>query len=226
MFRFYANMQIKNQNNPTSFKSKFLNPVYFNRINQNETKTLVKGICSRLEKEDLTTLEKLDELWNVPHALMQDFRRNFDFFNFTSKNNTREFYAIEDISKKPPEKKFKALMELYTANLSKNKFLCLENFFVNPMLFSENKERKFANIGEMFLGKVFSKAKEENADFVRFVSSEHNFYKKVLKRAGIKTTGNNYFNKDADHFCIPKIEFDKYIQYCKKKYNTDFDVRA
>ena len=178
------------------------------------------------EKEDINIVGTLDDLWDVPHALMKDFRRNFDFFNLTSKNNSREFYAIEDIRKKAPEKKFKALIELYTVNLSNNKFLCLENFFVNPMLFSKNEKRKFANIGEVFLGKVFSRAKEENADFVKFVSSEHNFYKKVLQRAGIKTSGNNYFNKYADHFCIPKIEFDKYIQYCKKKYQTDFDVHA
>lgn len=228
MFLFYVNMHISNQVSSTSFTSTPLKKVYLRSINKNGEEKLIKGMYTKLTPEDINSIKEISQNWQVPHGLAQDFYRDFNFYNFISPDTKQSFNAVELISKKPLKEKILGLMHCYTSVICGEKSLCGNTIFVNPNLSTANKNRNIKGIGEILLGNFFSQAKRGNVDYANFTSSSSavSFYRTTLKKAGIKVSKNNYFNKDRCRFSIPQNEFDKYIQYCQKKYNTDLSQKT
>lgn len=89
-----------------------------------------------------------------------------------------------------------------------------------------NVKNPSGGIGEVLLGRVFSNAKNYDSTYLEFVSANDSFYLDKFKKIGINPHKSpNKFDTESDHFYIYKDDFDKYLDYMKNEYGTDFSEK-
>lgn len=219
MFRLYMDMKITNQNTNVNFTSTPLHKV--NIVSAKDGK-LIPAIFSELKpygrNNDRTTIKEIAKTWkSVPFLLTNIFSTNF----CSKMDLGNNFYAVETLGEEPLAKRIVGLMQTLTEKdtppLNLDKF-DLELLIVKPDFAHTTKDRQFKNIGELLFGEAFNQAKKSNSDYIKFYSTEDDFYSKILKKATIDSSNNEH------RFTIDKPNFDKYIDYWKTKFKIDLNA--
>ena len=218
-------MQISNQNNNVNFTSTPIHSVNLKKLTNGAEDGFVKAVFSKLDPNDINdslAIHELKATWDVPYNLMDEFSREF---NLSIKSH--EYNAIEMVGEAPLYKRIVGLIcsNSYSRN---NEIISTGRVLITkPELSKKSDARSVKGVGEMLLGKAFYQAKLAKSKEFKFDSSATDFYEKTFADAKIRIIkGVNFFQEGGnDRFVIGEKDFDKYINWCQQKYQTNFSAK-
>lgn len=212
-------MQISNQKNSVNFTSR---PIHYVNIRNADNK-FVKAVFSRLDPKcgvDKAAIEKLQNSWEVPHELMKDF-----YAEFSCPKDGKEFNAIELPGKGPLHKRILGVVYSKTYMLWNKEHMSMPLLITNPEIKYGRESRKLKGIGEIMLGEVFNRAKKMNVPELEFNSEANKFFRKFFRHTKVKIVDGVNFNPYNRFFHISQENFDKCINWCQKKHQTNFSAK-
>lgn len=187
---------------------------------RNPQDNLVRVIFSKLspfDKVDIQAVEQIQKTWEKSDIIDKFCDK---FFQKTTKTNY--YNALELNLNKPLVEKIIGFVQTKIKRDENNKkFLYLSYLIANPKMKKDNPLRPVKNIGEVCFGEVFNRAKKIKASFIEFRSKKDAFYHRTLQDAKVnyetKLDENSY-----NHFFINSTEFDKYLNFCKTKFDIKY----
>ncbi len=209
-------MQILPQNNTINFTSTPIQPIILKEMKDGIEVGTVKAMLTRLDpwtSEDKTAIEQIQKKWKDKQKLLDIIKKNF-----SKKNGSDEFYAIE---KPESETLAEKIVGLLGVKIMQNEFqnqLYLSAIMTKPKLSSRASNGSLKGIGETLFRQCFVSAKTNHANRVNFVSYDDKFYTNTLKNAGVDLSDPKKYNPKENKFFIPKEDYDKYITSIDKKY--------
>lgn len=212
-------MQVSNRNNSVNFTSTPIHYVNLKKVTNGIEDGFVKAVFSKLnpnDKEgDCLAIEKIKETWKE-NDMAEKFAGIFKFF----KSDLNFYNALELVGNNNLDER---IVSMVKSSVEGGRTLKLSILLSKPELFKENIQRPMKNVGELMLGEIFHKAKQLQVSRLEFESAEDAFYIHVFDKVGIELTGDKY-NPVKHKFSLPKEDFDKYLKYIQKEYNTDFSA--
>lgn len=210
-------MQIQSQKNNVSFTSTPIHTITLKKLTNGVENGTIKAVFSKLNPfdiKDIESIEKIKETWSDPEKLIHSFYRHFK-----EKKSDNEFFAIELDEKNGLSKTILGLLN--TCFLPKDKMYHLLTINTKPNFIKGRKDKEIKGIGEIMLGEAIQQAKQKKVDSFNFISLADNFYDHTFEKAKLK------FHKSENsyaHYIIESEDFDKYIEYCEKKYGNNFSA--
>lgn len=207
----------------TTFTSTPIHYVKLKKITNGVENGFVKAVFSKLnqaDEKDRIAIQQVQDIWGKKEFIANSCCENF--FKEQSPE-TQTYNCIELISNAPLGERIIGLAKSLTLDLGKTKIYHLS--WLASKLKLDNPERGIKGVGEVLLGEVFNKAKNKKMP-LEFTSSNDSFYFKTFKNAGLDfVEDEELFEMGNGLFTIQKRDFDKYINYCQKKYGTDFSAK-
>lgn len=182
----------------------------------------IKATVVELEKgnsQDILALEEVEKQcdhkngWK-PGAPDQIFFTLFDHFKdrTISGKDTSKYYAVTI-----PDGKNSKILGCMNASINNtlgfNKAL-LDDLYVSNNFAHRNSSRDIKGVGEVLVSQAIKFAKEAKAKTLDFLSLADNFYIHSFTSAKL----NNTRTENSSNFHVNSSEFNKYLDFCNKKY--------
>lgn len=183
------------------------------------------AVFSVLNPHDVMDRQAIQEIWkNWMHCspLFNQICREFLNPNIKNFDN---YNVIELLGKNKLSERIVGIARSTVDNASGQSRFHLGSLVVKPELIAQSKERKLKGVGEVLLASLFKQAEKIKSSCFEFYSANDNFYYKIFKNAGMKfeNTGDEYTLLDA-LTVVDNPDFNKYTNYCQKKYDFKFDI--
>lgn len=215
MFDFFTDMKIANQNNNVNFKSV---PLY--NLTLTRGRETVPAVFSKLEPQnpiDLEAVMKIKDNWESSMATLWFCPKFIEDSHPSDFSLPSQYNCIEVVGKEALDKRILCLTENFLHSFGNIKTNFLNTIVTKKEFQRGNDKRQMQNIGSLMLGGFFKDSKRKNVTKIKIDSVNNGFYINVFEKAGIN------FDMEGDTFIISNDEFDKYLDYCKRELNTNFN---
>lgn len=218
-------MRIAPNQQKVNFTAIPLHPVKICRIPNGQKMLSCEGVISMLDPkdpQDISNVRNILESWKSHRDLIEKFCKQF--FSSDDRLPNEQYLALEIPNGK--EKIIAGIERLCPTVDSDATDIHLSYLITNPEFEADNPNRTVKGIGEILLAKAFHVAKESNAYDLDIFSSNDPFYFKTLANAEIKLDESKFpvlqtFGTQS-LFTFVREHFDKYIEYCERKYGFKF----